>query len=292
MAQYSIRDLETLTGIKAHTIRIWEKRYGLVHPDRTNTNIRHYSDSELKRLLNVSILNSHGIKISKVANMSDEAIRERVASISSTDGGFTTQIDSLVVAMVELDRARFERVIADCTLRFGFEETCLNVLYPFLTKIGVMWQTSRINPAQEHFVSNLIRQKIIVAIDGACALLPAGARKALLFLREGELHEIGLLFYQYLLLKNGFETIYLGQNVPHSDLAEVVKIHEPQVLVTAIVAPITLPELNRYLQELATLSPSPVLVSGFQAQRDGVAWPKHMHRMESVAAFKTKLLSI
>lgn len=292
MAQYSIRDLETLTGIKAHTIRIWEKRYGLVTPNRTETNIRHYSDLELKRLLNVSILNNHGIKISKVAKMSDEAVRERVAALVGTDGSYSTYIDNLVVAMVELGHERFERVLSDCTLRFGFEETCLQVLYPFLTKIGVMWQTDHINPAQEHFVSNLIRQKMIVAIDGAYKPTLVGAKKALLFLREGELHEIGLLFYHYLLLKNGFETIYLGQNVPYTDLIEIIKTHSPDVLVTAFVAPINVPDLNHYLEDLTTQWHGPLLVAGMQAQREGVIWPKQAFRVESATAFKEKIASI
>ena len=166
MANYSIRDLENFTGIKAHTLRIWEKRYNIVKPKRTCTNIRYYDDEDLKKLLNISILNRNGIKISNIVEMSDQAISEKVMSFASTKTDTDTQVESLVVAMIDLDERKFEKIFTTAVLRLGFEETVLRILYPFFERIGILWQIGTISPAQEHFISNLIRQKLIVAREG------------------------------------------------------------------------------------------------------------------------------
>jgi MerR family transcriptional regulator, light-induced transcriptional regulator len=261
MGHYSIKDLEKLTGIKAHTIRIWEKRYGLINPDRTDTNIRTYSDSELKKLLNTAILNNHGLKISKIAKLGPEAVNSELTRIVESDTKFETQIDSLVVAMVDLDRRKFEKILADCNLKMGFEDTCIKVLYPFLQKVGLMWQTDSINPAQEHFISNLIRQKLFVAIDELYDPDLEGKPKAVMALPEGEMHELGLLFYRYLMEKRGYNTIYLGQSVPFDDLVQTAKAHRADYVVTAFVASIPADSIQAYVGSLSKHIPDAHIIA-------------------------------
>ena len=223
MAAYSIRDLERLSGIKAHTIRIWEKRYGLIEPRRTMTNIRTYCDTELKKILNVSVLNRNGLKISKIARMSPQEIADQIGRISHLVPDEQSQIEGLTMAMIDFDENRFERIIARSVIQFGFEDTIIKIIYPFFVKIGLMWQTGTVNPAQEHFVTNLVRQKVMVAIDNHFNPDNANAKHFLFFLPEGELHELGILFFAYLAKKRGHQIIYLGQSVPMSDLAELLQ---------------------------------------------------------------------
>lgn len=234
MGRYSIKDLERLSGIKAHTIRIWEKRYGVIVPERSDTNIRTYCDTDLKRLLNIAILNNNGFKISRIATLQQEELHEKVREVCETHCNYTSEIDRLIVCMVDIDELKFEKILSDNILRYGFEDTILEIIYPFLVKIGVMWQTGSINPAQEHFMSNLIRQKLIVAIDGLLPT-PAGQSKVFtVFLPEGELHELGMLFYNYVIRKNGHTVVYLGQSVPLLDVQQVAHIRKADYLVTTV----------------------------------------------------------
>jgi len=224
MANYSIRDLEKLSGIKAHTIRIWEKRYQLIQPRRTSTNIRYYSDNELKKLLNISILHRHGYRISKIAQLDNDEIHERIREITNEGCDFISQVENLVIAMIELDENKFEKILSKSIIRIGFEETIIKLVYPLFEKIGILWVTGTINPAQEHFMSNLIRQKLVSAIDGQISSDSSASKKFILFLPEGELHELGLLFYSFMLKKSGHQVIYLGQSVPFHDLIEINEI--------------------------------------------------------------------
>ena len=185
MGKYSIKELEQLSGIKAHTIRIWEKRHKIITPSRTSTNIRYYSDDDLKKIINVSLLNNSGIKISKIADMTLEDMYSRVMEISELKNDAAIHIDQLVVAMIDMEEEAFEKTLSNLILRHGFEKTITEIVYPFLEKIGILWQTQNITPAQEHFITNLIRQKMIVAIDGL-PIPPKTSRKVLLFLPEGE----------------------------------------------------------------------------------------------------------
>ncbi len=266
MGKYSIKELEQLSGIKAHTIRIWEKRHKIISPSRTSTNIRFYSDDDLKKIINVSLLNNYGIKISKIADMSVDDVNQKVLQISEIKNDAIVHIDQLVVAMIDMEEEAFEKILSNLILRYGFEKTITEMVYPFLEKIGILWQTQNITPAHEHFISNLIRQKIIVAIDGL-AIPPKSAKKILLFLPEGELHELGLLFYNFLARKAGYRTYYLGQTVPHNDLISVVKKHDPQWLVTSITSNLNEP-IEEYFKRLSNDFPSlSILISGFQVQR-------------------------
>jgi DNA-binding transcriptional MerR regulator len=266
MGKYSIKELEQLSGIKAHTIRIWEKRHRLIEPSRTPTNIRFYSDDDLKKIINVSVLNNSGIKISRIADMTTDQINKKVLEISEIKDDAMLNTDQLILAMVDMEEELFEKILNNYILRYGFEKTVVEIIYPFLQKIGILWQTRNITPAHEHFISNLIRQKIIVAIDGL-PIPPKTARKILLFLPEGEMHELGLLFYHYLTRKDGFRTYYLGQNLPHEDLVKIVAVHKPELLITSITSPTAL-SIDSYFKKLQEDFPNQtILVSGYQVVR-------------------------
>lgn len=266
MGQYSIKELEKLSGIKAHTIRIWEKRHQIVEPKRTDTNIRLYSDNDLKKIINVSLLNNYGIKISRIADMSQEEINQRILELSEQKSEAAIFIDQLIIGMVDLDEARFEKTLSNLILRFGFERTITEIVYPFMEKIGVLWQTEKITPAQEHFISHLVRQKIIVAIDGLSsqAVRP---EKVMLFLPENEWHELGLLFSHYLVRKAGYKTYYLGQSVPLPDVISVVNTHQPDILITSIISSPFGSRVEDYLNKLSQTFPDKkILVSGYQTR--------------------------
>ena len=249
MSEYSIRELEKLSGIKAHTIRIWEKRYNLISPKRTSTNIRFYSDEDLKKILNISMLNRNGLKISKIAGMNRDELTNQVSVVAGDIWSFETQIESLLLATIDLDEKMFEKILSKCIIQMGFEDTIINVVYPFLNRIGILWQTGNINPAQEHFISNLIRQKLIVAIDGIILRDNHDCKKFILFLPDGELHEIALLFIYYLIKKRGHKAIYLGQSVPMDDVRSVYDVFEPDYLVTYFTASIQFKDLQNRIKE-------------------------------------------
>lgn len=288
MAKYTIKDLEKLSGVKAHTIRIWEKRHNIVTPARTDTNIRFYSDADLKKIINVSLLNNHGVRISKIADMSVEDLNQRVKALSETDNEFSVHIDQLIVSMIDIDEERFEKILNNLILRYGFEETVTTVVYPFLQKIGILWQTETITPAHEHFISNLIRQKLIVAIDGL-SIPDKNAKRALLFLPEGELHEIGLLFSHYLARKYGYKSYYLGQSLPHKDLLVIAARHQPDLLITCITSPMG--NVADYLSLLHRDFPtSVILVSGLQMSSSPER-PPNVYLFANSSELKERLLS-
>jgi DNA-binding transcriptional MerR regulator len=263
MANYTIKDLENLSGIKAHTIRIWEKRYKLVNPERTATNIRLYNDNDLKKLLNISILNRNGVKISKIAQMQESELSEKINIISQNASDSESQIERLSYTMIEMDEDKFDEIISKSIFQIGFEETFINIVYPFFVRIGVMWQTGTINPAQEHFITNIIRQKLLVAIDGQKNKPDSNTKKFLIFLPEGELHELGILFYSYLIQKRGHRVIYLGQSVPFKDVIEVNNIRETDFLVTSFFSTITPETVINYVNKLSEALPKKgIFISG------------------------------
>lgn len=274
MAVYTIRELENLSGIKAHTIRIWEKRYNLIMPDRTSTNIRTYCDSELKKLLNISILNRNGLKISKIAQLSSQEIVEKVHEVSQDANHSENQVEGLVLAMIDMDEIRFEQVLSRSIIQYGFEETVTRVLYPFFVRVGLMWQTGLIFPAQEHFISNLVRQKFFTAIDGLIGNERPDAGHYLFFLPEGEWHEIGLLFYCYLTKKRGHHVIYLGQSVPLNDIEEIVRVRRIGNLVTTLMTSYLGYGLDEYARLLAEkFQACQVYIFGAQVAAMAKAYP-------------------
>jgi len=260
---YSIRDLEHLSGIKAHTIRMWEQRYGILSPNRSSTNIRFYTDEDLKSLLNIAVLNRQGVRISQIAGMSPGEIEANVEQAAIVEGIPEGQVDALVLSMIDLDEDRFEKIVNTSSLRTGFEDTMRQVILPFLGRIGVMWQTGSITPAHEHFVTCLIRQKLIVAIDGQYTRPGPGTKTLMLYLPEGEWHEIGLLFLHYALKKRGHKVIYLGASVPFSDLVSVGKARVFDWLCMIGTTQPSVSDLEGYLHRLGDAFPGRnIAVSG------------------------------
>ncbi|WP_339874956.1 MerR family transcriptional regulator [uncultured Algoriphagus sp.] len=291
MSNYSIKDLEQLSGIKAHTLRIWEQRYNLLSPKRTDTNIRYYDDADLKLILNVAMLNTHGIKISKIAAMSRMDISEEIIKLTDRSVDHNDQIQALTICMIEMDEDRFEKILSTNILKLGFEETVLEIIYPFLSKIGVLWQTGAINPAQEHFISNLIRQKLIVAIDGQVA--KATGKTFMLFLPEGELHEISLLFSCYLIKKHGHKVIYLGQSTPEADLVSIYKIQQPNYLLTIITSAPSGDNVQDYINMLGQeFSKSEIFVTGLQTFEQQIQIPINVRLLSYAKEIKQILLEL
>ena len=265
MNSYQISDLEKLTGIKAHTIRIWEKRYKLIEPHRTSTNIRYYDDDQARRLLNVSTLLAEGFKISKLSQLSDKQINAHIQALQKNGPddilcvGF---INNLIAAMLIFDEVAFEKCFSAAVTRFGMYKAILHVFYPFLNKTGLMWNTNDAIPVQEHFATNIIRRKLIASIDGL-STAHKQAKKFLLFLPSGEWHEIGLLLSDYIIRSNGYHTVYLGQNVPFQNLDEVIKITKPTHLLTFFISRQQPEKIREYLSHLAKQNKAcTVLVSG------------------------------
>lgn len=260
---YSIKDLETLSGIKAHTIRMWEQRYGIVQPHRTDTNIRTYDGEQLKKLLNISLLNRNGLKISKIARMSQDELYHRVLDIERINGNEEIYITGLIQAMIDTNEELFDQVISSTNTRYGFEQTMLKIIYPFLQRIGVLWLTGSINPAQEHFITNLIRQKTISAIDAIFVPRKNLKEKYLLFLPEGELHELSILFGYYILKSRNKQVIYLGQSLPLNDLDVVYNIHRPEYILSIFTSAPDTSDLQSYIDHMSTnFSESKILLTG------------------------------
>lgn len=266
MDAFTIKDLENLTGIKAHTIRIWEQRYRFLKPQRTQTNIRYYTNEELKTLLNISLLNKYGFKISHIDRMTVEEIREKINTLSDAQAQQERVINDLVQAMVDLDLERIEKALAGFIATKGMERTVLQIIFPFLEKIGILWLTGHINPAQEHLVTNLIRQKLIVAIDTVHTSIRVD-RNILFFLPEGEHHELGLLFMHYLLKSRGLQTIYLGANVPVKDLAYIVNLKKPDIVYSHLTATTSAFQFEKFLNQVSQqITGTPVILSGLLTQ--------------------------
>jgi DNA-binding transcriptional MerR regulator len=277
VANYSIKEIEQLSGIKAHTLRMWEQRYNFIKPKRTETNIRYYDDEDLKLVLNISLLKDNGYKVSRICNMLAVDLQLEVRRLMENKMGFPEQIQGLTIAMLELDEDRFEKILSTNILQIGFERTMMNLICPFFEKIGILWQTGTINPAHEHFMSNLIRQKIIVAIDGQLVSSTNFNKKYLLFLPENELHEIGLLFSAYLIKSRNNKVIYLGQNVPHFDLVNIYKDHKPDYILTVITTFPQLDWIQAYIYELSDSFPnSQILISGHQVVGHDMDFPKNV----------------
>ncbi len=226
MNSFSISELQQFSGIKAHTIRMWEQRYNALKPDRSEGNTRYYDNTQLRRLLNIVSLIDTDHKVSQLCSMPDHQINKLLEEHSrkqvNSGESFDYFISQFIAAGFAYDEVFFEKLFANAVLRFGIKNTYLNVIYPLLVRIGLMWSTSSIPAAQEHFISNLIRQKFFTAID---ALPPAKKSKNswLLFLPENEFHEIGLLFANYLVRASGKKVFYLGSNVPYKSLQDAVK---------------------------------------------------------------------
>lgn len=290
MNTYSMSQVETLTGIKSHTLRIWERRYDFLKPMRTETNIRFYSDQELRKLLNISILTNRGYRISKIDKMTDEELNVLIIELNSNPSGeFEEEINLLVLSMLEMNEEDFDIVFKRHVMRKGLLSTVINLIYPFLDHVGVLWTTYRTIPAQEHFISNLVRQKIITAIDS----IPdpkSDARKLILFLPEREHHEIGLLLAQYIAKDLGWKVYYLGQNVPLANIRDVHDIVVADLMMTMFVTPIR-EGFGILLNKMVESTQVPLLISGsFQIEEIKGASSK-IHYLENPSQFIDHLTS-
>ncbi|MEO1254142.1 MAG: MerR family transcriptional regulator, partial [Bacteroidota bacterium] len=261
MSVYSIKDLEHLSGIKAHTIRIWEQRYNLFSPQRTATNIRYYNEDDLKLILNISTLKNHGFKISKIVSMPTEELQEEVKKVGFESESFEDQISALTLAMIDMDEKSFGSILNSNISKIGFEDTMMQIIYPFMRKIGVLWLTDSINAAQEHFISHLVRQKLIAATDAIED--PTNGKLYILFLPEGELHELGLLFANFLIRSNGNRTVFFGQTVPLNALEEVYHKLEPDYILTALTTTPDSSEVQGYVNKLSSkFKDAEILITG------------------------------
>lgn len=286
---YSIKDLEVLSGIKAHTIRIWEKRYNLLVPERTETNIRFYTDDDLRKILNISLLVRHGFKISKVARWSDEKIREAILELMQSGSSESDYIDQLLMYMINFDDAGFTRVTNDVIDKMGMEEAISEVFFQLFVGIGTFWQVGSIFPAQEHFVTNIFRQKLIVEIDKLETNNGKGTT-ILFYLPENEYHEISLLFYSYLAHKYGYHVIYLGQTVPFDDLKKIAVQVQIDYVFSAFIHSIEKEELENYLNELKNLfGHQKIFITGGQIQQYNPELPRNMKVIKDYHDFKKYL---
>jgi DNA-binding transcriptional MerR regulator len=231
MNSFTIKDLANLSGIKAHTLRIWEQRYNFLKPHRTDTNIRYYSNDELKTILNIALLNKYGFKISHIDKMSAGEVQEKILSLNQLQAQQERVVHELIQQMIDMEMDAFEKTINQFIAVKGIERTITQIIFPFLEKIGILWLTNHINPAQEHLVSNVIRQKLISGIEAVQTPLKSN-KTILLFLPEGEYHELGLLFMYYLLKNRGINVLYVGSSVPLKDVEYVVNYKKPDYLYT------------------------------------------------------------
>lgn len=282
MNAFTIKDLENLTGIKAHTIRIWEQRYSFLKPNRTNTNIRYYTNEELKKILNIALLNKYGYKISHIDRMTEPEINEKIITLNNALAQQERVINDLIQTMVDMDTEAFESSLSEYIKLRGIEKTINQIIFPFMERIGVLWMTGHIIPAQEHLMSNIIRQKMIVAIDSAKSLLNV-EKTGLLFLPEGEYHELGLLFVYYLLKSRGVKVLYLGANVPIDDIQYVIRELKPDFLFTHLTSVSHGFNFDRFIiQAVKKFDNVPFLISGRLAHTYEKKIPPAIHFKRSL----------
>ena len=264
MATYSIRDLQKLSGIKAHTIRIWEQRYNIIEPKRTPSNIRYYTEDDLKFLMNIAFLNRKGIRISKIAKMSTQEISTKVEGLSKTEAETNDHFQALAVAMLELNEEKVCFLLEQSMKQFGVERTILEILTPFLEKASMLWLSGSISAVHEQFVSALIRRKILNAINMLPKNMEQSPKKVLLYIPEFEQQELYLIFVEYLLKKRNIHVVYLGCKISVEDLKFACSVHQPDYIYTIVSEQHKCYVTKHYVGELCeAVSPVHVLVSGF-----------------------------
>lgn len=263
--KYFIKDVENITGIKAFTIRIWEQRYGMLVPKRTDTNIRYYEEDDLKYMMNVALLNVNGYKISKIAEMSREEVQRRTLNISESNSTYQNQIQALTSAMIEFSEKEFNKILSINILKLGMEETTGRIIFPLLQHVGILWLSGSINVAHEHFITNIIKQRLYSAIDQISTPPAANAKKFILFLPNGENHELSLLFASYMLKSRGHYVVYIGSSTPIEDLTQLFKVHKPDILFCAVTNANSNMPIQVYVNTLARNWPNTtILLTGSQ----------------------------
>ncbi|MBU3681394.1 MAG: MerR family transcriptional regulator [Flavobacterium sp.] len=250
---FSIKDLENLSGIKAHTIRIWEKRYAVLEPMRTDTNIRLYDLASLQKLLNITLLHNHGYKISKISKFPPEKIPELVNEIISTKSAKNHAISSFKMAMMNFDQTLFFNTYNKLLSEKSFREVFYEVFIPLMSELGLLWQTDTITPAHEHFISYLIKQKLLINTEKVQVVQPTRTDKVfVLYLPMNEVHELGIMYLNYEILAAGYKTIYLGESVPTSSLKDVKKYFDNIVFVSYMTVQPDKEKINEYIEDIKT----------------------------------------
>lgn len=290
-SKYSIKDLEKLSGIKAHTLRAWEQRYGLIEPKRTDTNIRYYIDEHLKKILNIAVLVKSGMRISKVAGLSDQELRAAVIDAGRYQGNYESQINAFKIAMLEYDEYLFDSIFSKCLIQFGTEETLTKILGTFIQEIGLLWQAGAINVSNEHFISNLVKQKLFSIIDQTIIPQESARRKSfVLYLPSEELHELGLLYLYYYLKKSGHRVIYLGQSVPIEYLKEVSDKTNVDHFISVFTTSPHFEEIDTYFQKIGEMFKSDnyrFFLTGIQFHNyDGDRVPQQVEIAASIESLK------
>lgn len=295
--QFSIKDLENLSGVKAHTIRIWEKRYKLLEPDRTDTNIRQYDMSNMKKLLNVAFLYNEGYKISKIASLKPAEIAELIENLgSSSKENYALQ--SFKTAMFEFDHDLFSETYQQLLRKKSFKDLFYDVFIPLLNEIGVLWQTGTIDPIHERFISELIKQKIIMHIHDVREHRTSHAPpKFALYLPYEEIHEIGLLFANYIILSQGYNTIYLGNNIPLESLKHLLKHYEKITFLSYFTVKPDHESIEEYVdeykKEIRDLNSYPLWLMGSKVQKvDPKSLPKEAKIILNLKELQTALTSL
>jgi len=253
--EFSIKDLENLSGIKAHTIRIWEKRYNLLKPKRTDTNIRYYSTESLQKLLNVAYLNKNGYKISKISSLDNTGIAQLIKEVADKEKTTDNHaINSLKLAMLTFDQRLFSKTFKELIETKTFKEAFYDALVPLLNEIGLLWQTETITPAHEHFISTRIKQKILLYMEKSRDTKPNDSKKTFVFfLPENEIHDIGLLFVNYELLSRGYQTLFLGQSIPTENLKDLLKFYDDITFISYFTVKPEKDDIVNYLEEFKDL---------------------------------------
>jgi DNA-binding transcriptional MerR regulator len=286
-SNFSIKNLEHLSGIKAHTIRIWEKRYNLFEPERTDTNIRLYNLENLQKLLNVTLLYNNGYKISKIALLGPQEINENVHKLTINKNADDWSIGLFKLAMINFDQRLFTKTFNDLLEQFSFSEVFKNVFVPLMNELGVLWQTNSISPSHEHFITSLVKQKI----HAMCEDLQQKStrrtdRRFVLFLPDNEIHELGLLYLQYEVLSNGFQCVFLGQSVPIESLSNLVDIGEPITFISYFTIEPSQDKIKAYLNtfnsEIIENIDSELWVLGYQVQFMLDEMPDKMRKFKSI----------
>jgi DNA-binding transcriptional MerR regulator len=294
-SKYTISDLEQISGIKAHTIRIWEKRYKALRPMRSAGNTRYYDERQLQKLLNVVSISETGKKISELFSLPEaelnRLLEEEITNSHSSDTQFEYFISQMLVSGLSYNEPAFEKNFSACLLRYGMNNTYQNIIYPMLVRIGLIWGKDELCPAQEHFISNLVRQKILAAIDGL-PLITASKQNWLLYLPEGEDHEIGLMFSSYMIRSTQKRTIYLGAHVPLTSLKEAINENQPTHILFFMVKNHPLNETQEYLKKVRSLSKEAILhMAGNKKIMSKLKLDKKMHVIQSIEQFKDLLKS-
>lgn len=286
-SNFSIKNLEHLSGIKAHTIRIWEKRYNLFEPERTDTNIRLYNIENLQKLLNVTLLYNNGYKISKIALLSPQEINENVHKLTINKNADDWSIGLFKLAMINFDQRLFTKTFNDLLEQFSFSEVFKNVFVSLMNELGVLWQTNSISPSHEHFITSLVKQKI----HAMCEDLQQKStrrtdRRFVLFLPDNEIHELGLLYLQYEVLNNGFQCVFLGQSVPIESLSNLVDIGEPITFISYFTIEPSQDKIKAYLNtfnsEIIENIDSELWILGYQVQFMSDEMPDKMRKFRSI----------